>query len=73
MSDLSYNQDLAPLIVNNGSNYLKEALDKLNVMEGIALRQRHKIETIKYMLESRLNRTLEKAFIKELLEEINNE
>lgn len=59
------------------SDNLKEALNKLTTMEGIALRQRHKIETIKFMLESRLNGSFRtetfNCFIKELLEEINND
>lgn len=64
-------------VVNTGSNHLKQALDKLTTMESIALRQRHKIETIRFMLESKLSGSFRtktfNCFIKELLEEINNE
>ena len=61
-------------IVNNGSDLLREALNKLTTMEQIALRQRHKIETIKFMLESRLTGSFRtksfNCFMEELLEEI---
>ncbi len=70
MSNLSLN------IVNNGSNHLREALDRLTIMERVALRQRHKIETIRFMLESRLSGSFRTEtfnfFIEELLEELRD-